>query len=280
MPRTSPASNPPESPTKGNPPFATGHLADLAGRLLALHQVGNPLVLVNVWDAASARQVEAAGSPAIASSSAAVAATLGLPDDNTMGPLAFDAVRRIAAEATVPVTADLEGGYDMTGSALVDGLLKAGAVGCNIEDSDHRRPGTLVDAVEHAARLSDIRSAARNTGVDIVLNARIDTVIHNADGGQAEVFDETFRRARLYLEAGVDCVYPLQLTDPALIARLTAELAAPVNVNLSPSTSVQDMATAGASRVSIGPFAHVLAMADLSRRAESLLKNPTATLDL
>jgi 2-methylisocitrate lyase-like PEP mutase family enzyme len=280
MPRTPQAPDPVDRGVNGDRPVDLDKLSELAEHLRALHQVGNPLVLVNAWDAASARQVEGAGAAAIGTTSAAVAASLGVPDDNTMGPLAFDAVRRIAAHASVPVTADLEGGYDMSGRELVDGLLGAGAVGCNVEDSDHRTPGTLRDAEGHAARLSEIRSAASSRGVDIVLNARIDTVIHDVDGDLAAVFDETERRARLYLEAGADCVYPIRLTDLGLIARLTEELAAPVNANLGPSVTVQDVTAAGVSRLSIGPMAHVRAMADLGRRAERLHNDASATLDL
>ena len=105
-------------------------LAPLAAHLRALHRPGDPLVLVNVWDVASAREVAAAGAAALGTSSAAIAASLVLPDDNTSDPeTVFSAIRRIAAGAAVPVTADLERGYGLDGAALVDGLLAAGAVG-------------------------------------------------------------------------------------------------------------------------------------------------------
>lgn len=242
-----------------------------AEQLRSLHRVGDPLVLVNVWDAASARRVEAAGARALATSSAAIAASLGVPDDNTMDPaLAFQAVRRVAADAVVPVTADLEGGYRLSADDLVAGLLAAGAVGCNLEDSDHARPGHLLDAEAAADRLAGVRSAAQRAGVGIVLNARIDTFIHISDAAAA--VDETLRRARLYLEAGADCVYPIRVADAALATTLARELTGALNTNLGPSTTVAELAAAGVSRISLGPTAHGLAMAELGRRAEELLR--------
>jgi 2-methylisocitrate lyase-like PEP mutase family enzyme len=255
-------------------------LAAQADRLRALHQVGDPLVLVNVWDAASAQRVEAAGGRALASSSYAVAASLGVPDDNTMPPaLAFGAIQRIATVATVPVTADLEGGYGLSGSTLIEGLLGAGAVGCNIEDSDHQRSGELADPSAIADRLSEIRVAAHEAGVDVVLNARIDTFLHQGDSDPARVVEDVIRRARRYIDAGADCVYPVQLTDPELVTQITREVAAPVNANLGPRTTVEDLAAAGASRISIGPSAHVLAMNDLSRRAKAVLSGTNRTFE-
>ena len=196
-----------------------------ADLLRSLHRAGDPLVLVNVWDAASAQRVEAAGARALGTSSSAIAASLGLPDDNTMGPVhAFAAVQRIAAVASVPVTADVEGGYGLSAAELVDGLLAAGAVGCNLEDSDRTRPGHLLDAGAAAARLADVRAAARQAGVALVVNARIDTYFHGTAGDPADLVTETVRRARLYLEAGADCVYPIGVADPALAATLATEL--------------------------------------------------------
>ena len=154
-------------------------LATDAALLRALHQIGDPLVLVNVWDAESARRVERSGGRAVATSSAAVAASLGLADGNTMPPAAaFDALGRIAAAVAVPVTADLESGYGLSADELVDRLLAAGGVGLNLEDSDHGRPGELIEAAAAAERLAAVRESATNSGVDVVVNARVDTYLH------------------------------------------------------------------------------------------------------
>ncbi len=221
-------------------------LAARARLLLDQHRAGDPLVLVNVWDVASAAVVEQAGARAIATSSAAIAACLGELDGERMDVgLVFDMIRRIAASTSLPVTADVEGGYGLDAGDLVERLLEAGAVGCNVEDSDHTSPGRLRDTDAVAADLAAIRSAAGRAGVDIVLNARVDTILH---GGTApDVIDETLARARAYLAAGADCVYPIRLTDPQLVARLVAELPGPLNTNLAPGASVADLARAGAA---------------------------------
>jgi len=242
-------------------------LASAASSLKSLHRRGNPLVLVNAWDVASARRVEAAGARAVATTSAAIAASLGLPDDRSapVGPM-FEAVQRIAGAVDVPVTADLLDGYGLEPAELVESLLSAGAVGCNLEDSDHSRPGSLVDPGVAAERLAAVRAAATEAGVPIVLNARIDAYLHNGPGATPDVLD----RARRYRDAGADCVYPVRLTDPAVVRALVEELDAPVNANAG-GAPVADLAAAGASRISIGPQGFFAALGALDRLAAELL---------
>src|SRR5690606_11803669 len=163
-----------EPPRSRRPGLATVVTAE---RLRALHRPGAPLMLPNVWDAASARAVRAAGFPAVATSSAALAEALGYADGEA-APVAevLDAVARIAAAVPVPVTADLERGYGMAPAELVERLAATGAVGCNLEDS---RPGTgaLVEVGEQVDFIAGVREAARTAGVDLVINARIDTYL-------------------------------------------------------------------------------------------------------
>jgi len=248
-----------------------------AARLRSLHVPGDPLVLVNAWDVGSAREVVAAGAQAVGTSSAAVAASLGEPDDNTMPiALAFGAIARIASAVPVPVTADVEGGYDLDADELVGALLAAGAVGCNLEDTDHRRPGHVVDVDTAATRLAEVREAADRSGVELVINARIDVLIH-AGADRSAALPEVVRRAHRYLEAGADCVFPLAIADPATVERLVTDLGEPVNVGLPPGVAVSEMAAAGASRISFGPQLQRRAMADLQQRARELLGNGGAT---
>jgi 2-methylisocitrate lyase-like PEP mutase family enzyme len=174
-------------------------LAAAAVQLRSMHQRGNPLVLVNAWDVASAQRVVAAGGRAVGTSSVAIAASLGLPDDPSapLRPI-FELLERIAHSIEVPVSADLLDGYNLDSTELVDRLLAAGVVGCNLEDSDHARPGTLLDPGKVAERLAAVRSAGAQAGVDIVINARIDAYLHQGPGAIPEVID----RARRYLDAG------------------------------------------------------------------------------
>jgi 2-methylisocitrate lyase-like PEP mutase family enzyme len=203
-------------------------LADLASRLRALHQAEDPLVLPNAWDAATARAVVEAGFPAVATTSSGVSAALGYKDgEHTPADEMFNAIRRITrVTENVPVTADIEAGYRLAPSELARRLLEAGAVGCNLEDTDHARSDHgLVDASKNAERLAAFKQAARDQGVDVVLNARIDIFLRpNPD------VDEAIRRAHLYLEAGADSIFPIGLSDEATIVQLVNAIPAPVNV--------------------------------------------------
>jgi 2-methylisocitrate lyase-like PEP mutase family enzyme len=245
------------------------HLAAAAERLRELHRLGRPLVLVNVWDAAGARAVAAAGSPAVATSSVAMAAARAGSDSNRDREGAFAQLRQITSAVDLPVTADLEGGYDLAPDALVDALLDAGAVGCNIEDTDHARGDALLDADARAAYLAGIRAAADRRGVRVVLNARIDAIVRHPQRDAESAMDEVLRRARLYLGAGADCVYPISLRDPVLVARVVQELGRPVNVN--PSDPLSALADAGAARISLGGGVHNWMMRELERRTRLLL---------
>jgi 2-methylisocitrate lyase-like PEP mutase family enzyme len=123
-----------------------------ADALRALHVPGDPVLLPNAWDAASARTVEAAGFTAVATSSGAMSASLGYSDgEGTPVTEMLDAVARIVDAVNVPVTADIERGYGMRPAELVERLLATGAVGCNLEDSypgrrEMSRPGFVGDS--------------------------------------------------------------------------------------------------------------------------------------
>jgi 2-methylisocitrate lyase-like PEP mutase family enzyme len=245
-------------------------LIDRARLLLALHRPGDPLVLVNAWDVASAGVVVAAGVAAVATSSAAVAASLGEPDDDCMDvDLVFDVIRRISAAVAVPVTADIESGYGLDPDELIGRLLAAGAVGCNVEDSDHGRPGQQVAPDAFAERLAGIREAAAAVGVPVVLNARIDTFLLGGAGPDAVA--DVLARGHSYLAAGADCVYPIRLTDPAVVADLAAGLGGPLNANVAPGAPISALARAGASRVSVGPRGQRAAMEHLATFANEVL---------
>jgi 2-methylisocitrate lyase-like PEP mutase family enzyme len=245
-------------------------LVALADQLRSLHRPGDPLVLVNAWDAGSARTLAGAGARVIATSSAAVAAALGEPDDDCMDvDLAFDVIRRISAATSVPVTADVEAGYGLEPDELIGRLIAAGAVGCNIEDSDHRRPGEQVAPDRFADRIASVREAAEEVGVPVVLNARIDTFILGASGPAA--VDDVLTRGRRYLAAGADCVYPIRLVDPAVVAQLAGALGGPLNANVAPGAVIGDVARAGAARISFGPMGQRVAMERLGAFAAEAL---------
>jgi len=231
-------------------------LAEHAERLRALHHGDDLLLLPNVWDVASARLVAGLGYPAIATASAAVTASLGHEDDDCMPPdEMFAAVARIAAAVDLPVTADVEAGYRLEPEDLVGRLLAAGAVGMNLEDTDHHGDGDFVAADAQAERLAAVKAAGRAAGVDVVLNARVDT----PEPGAA------LERARLYATAGADCVYPINLA-PADIGDFTAGVALPVNVSVRPgSPTLNELRELGVARVSFGPGLQRVAMGAVER---------------
>jgi 2-methylisocitrate lyase-like PEP mutase family enzyme len=225
------------------------NLADKAALLRRLHHETRPLVLPNAWDVASARLVEKAGFPVVATSSGAITASLGYKDNNSM-PVdeAFGAVARIARNVSVPVTADLEAGYHLSPAEFVARLLDAGAVGCNVEDADHDAGRGLVPAEQQADWLRAVKDAAAERGVDIVLNARLD-VMRQA-GDEAALFDEAVRRAGLYLEAGADCVFPVAITTETQIADFVARVNGPVNIVAAGAPPIPRLAQLGVARVS------------------------------
>ena len=218
-----------------------------AAALKALHVPGKPLVLPNAWDADTARLVEAAGFPVVATSSIAVASVLGFPDGEK-APAAemFAAAKRIAKAVNIPVTVDAESGYGLSGAELASRLLDAGAVGCNFEDTDHATGGVRPVA-EQAERIAALRAAA---GDGLVINARVDSFRgvdpedHLADG---------IARAKAYLEAGADCVYPIHLRTPEVLAAFVQGVGGAVNAPAWPgSPGLGGLAELGVARISLG----------------------------
>lgn len=239
-------------------------LAGLAAKaevFRCLHRPGEPVVLANAWDVASARIVAGLGYPAVATSSAAVAESLGYADGGTASPdEMFAAAARVACAVDVPVTVDAEDGYGLGAAELVERLVGAGAVGCNIEDTDHR-DGTLVPTGAQVDRLAEIRAAATAAGVPIVLNARVDVFLRRGGRTEADVVEDAVARAAAYLAAGADCAYPILTRDLDTVARLVAGIPGPVNVYRTPGMAgVRRLAGLGVARVSAGGSLWTLAM--------------------
>jgi 2-methylisocitrate lyase-like PEP mutase family enzyme len=224
-----------------------------AVRLRAMHSGPQPLILPNVWDAVSARAFAEAGFAALATSSSAVAATLGYRDGATPADEMLASIGRIARSVDVPVTADIENGYGLPPADLVRRLADCGIVGCNLEDSD---PVTrmLADPARQAEYLAAVRAEA---GPELVINARVDVYVRpRTDGADAasvtDPADGAVARANAYLAAGADCTYPI-LAPPSALATLVQRINGPVNAMYRPGgPTLGELAALGAARISFG----------------------------
>ncbi|HET9171204.1 MAG TPA: isocitrate lyase/phosphoenolpyruvate mutase family protein [Actinospica sp.] len=249
---------------------------ELADRFRALHDPAAPLALANVWDAAGAAIVAAAGAPAVATTSAGVAWSLGAADggrldrDLMLGQLA----RIVAASGGLPVTADIEAGFGATAADVAETVarvLDTGAIGVNIEDALPIPPSgdPLRPIDEQAERLAAARAAAERAGIPLYINARIDVfLMHGA--AQSVRTAEAFTRARAYLDAGASGVFLLGVYEPETIAELTAGIDAPVNVSGNSAHPVAELGKLGVARVSLGAGTALAAYGVLDRMAREL----------
>ncbi len=243
-------------------------MSEGAGTLLALHH-GNGFVLPNAWDAGSARILEHVGFPAIATTSAGIAWSCGVPDGGTLDlDTVLDHVGRIVAAVGVPVTADLESGYDDV-ATTVRRAVDAGAVGGNLED---QVGGVLFGVDEAADRIAAARAAA--PAGTFVINARTDTWFGGAAG---DVFDQTVERALRYAEAGADCVFIPGVVEEVDVRRLAEAIPAPLNIvaGLASLTDAPTLFSLGVKRVSLGGSLTRAAYSFLEQAGRELLDHGT-----
>jgi len=232
------------------------------------------LFLPNAWDAMSARQFEAAGFAAIATTSGGVAWSLGFADgEQAPWQEVVAATERIVRAVRVPVTADIEAGYgetpDQVGQRITE-ILQTGVVGFNLEDGTPSPQMPVRSIEDAAARVRAARAAAVAAGVPAVINARVDLYIKNV-GDPASRFAETVRRGKAYLAAGADCIYPFGLADMETLKRLVKELdGAPINIVARPDTAIAALEQIGIARVSIASGATLAVMSMIKQIAEQL----------
>jgi 2-methylisocitrate lyase-like PEP mutase family enzyme len=253
--------------TQAQYPQARGWQARRAALFAGLHTPGKPLLLPNAWEVASAVMIAAAGAKAIATTSAGVAWSLGVPDGGRLGAeRAAAAVARIVAAVDLPVSADIEAGYEDV-AATVSAVLQAGAVGVNIEDT---QAGVLLSPAEQAERLRQACAAADGAGLRLWINARTDVFLTGS--GQ---LGEALARSAAYAEAGADSLFVPGLVDPAGIAELAAG-PLPVAVMAWPGApSAAELAAAGAARISLGSAIAQAAFGVAARAAAELLADGT-----
>lgn len=237
-----------------------------------MHRPGKPLVFFNVWDPVTARIVEQAGFPAIATSSAAIAWSEGYPDGQCISRgRMLERVRSIAQAVSVPVTADLESAYGETMEDAVitaRGAIAAGVVGLNVEDA---LDGALLDLDKHCARIAAMKFAGAKLCVPLVINARTDVYWLGLGTDDEWRFAQTVFRANRFLEAGADCVFIPRVTQPRVIEKLVRAIHGPVNVLATGGLTTALLASLGVARISVGGAAMAHALRHFRTAAECVL---------
>jgi 2-methylisocitrate lyase-like PEP mutase family enzyme len=243
-----------------------------AASLVALHVPGDPLVVVNVWDAMTARIVaRTPGVRALATASHSIAYSLGIDDGEKMTvQTALDAIRRITGATDLPVSADFERGYATDAAGVRDnvaGLIEAGAAGLNIEDSLDGAGSARRPTDEAAARVAAARAAADAAGVPLAINARTDTL-----AASPGAWDEAVDRANAYVDAGATSIFMLGLSTEKMVADAVAAVRAPISVIARPghAMSLTRLAELGVARISFGPQMLGLTLSHLATAAAQL----------
>lgn len=230
--------------------------AQKAQLLRKLHHGPKILVLANAWDVISARIVEEVGFPAVATTSAGIAAALGYPDGQRISrDEMLEVVARIARAVTVPVTADVEAGYGRTPNEVAETarlLVEAGAVGLNLEDVTGDDDTSQVDQRLQVEKISAIAEASSAAGVPLVINARTDVYLMPI-GPEETRFERTVQRLQAYAKAGASCVFAPGVKDAETIAKLVKAVEAPLNILLLPGApDLHQLEGMGVARASIG----------------------------
>jgi 2-methylisocitrate lyase-like PEP mutase family enzyme len=244
-----------------------------------LHRGPNVLILPNAWDVASARIFEDAGFPAIATTSAGIAYSLGYADGQHIPREEMMArIARIVRAVHVPVTADIEAGY---GSNVEDvakttcELIQMGVVGMNLEDGSSDRTHPLIDLQLAADKIKAARQAAVDARAQIVINARTDVYLLPGANPDAD-YSEALRRLVAFRDAGADCVFAPGLKDAETIGRLAKAVECPLNILAGPGTpSIPELAKLGVARVSVGSGPMRATLGLLRRLAEELKTSGT-----
>lgn len=235
-------------------------------KFLDLHHQVKPLVIANAWNVKSAQLIEKNGYDAIATSSGAIADSLGYPDGEKI-PFAelLYMLERIKSCTNIPLSVDLERGYASDLNDLnthIQKLIDIGVAGINLEDTQ----GEDV----YLKKLSSIKNYLERTNQQLFINARTDVFLLKLPSP----LETTLRRAKLYQDAGADGLFVTGVQDPDIIKEITAATPLPVNVVGVPKlASIQTLAECGIRRISMAVFLYRATYNHL----ETILKNITAT---
>lgn len=239
-----------------------------AAAFVELHQNPGAFVLPNPWDCGSARILEGLGFPALATTSAGLAQTLGKLDGAVSLEETLAHCRALAAATTVPLAVDFENGYADSAEGVHDAvrqLIATGIVGVSIEDYDGSaiyERGLAVERIEAAVE------AVRAAGFPVVLTARAENLLHGVDD-----LDDTIARLQAFEAAGADVLYAPGLRTLDQVRTVCGAVGRPVNVLavMVEGATVEALAAAGAKRLSVGSALAIASLAPLVRASEELL---------
>jgi len=244
-----------------------------------LHESVDILVLANAWDVPSARIFEQTGFPAIGTTSAGIALSLGYPDGQKISrDEMLQVVARITRSVSIPVTADVEAGYGESKADIAETIkrvISTGAIGLNIEDSTKKPESPLYNVETQVQKIMTIRKVAGSLDVPLVINARTDALLH-AHGDNASKLKEAIRRGKEYRKAGADCFFPVGAIDAKTISEVVTQVSCPVNIlatnNVPP---IPELKRLGVRRVSVGSGPARATMGLVRRIAEELREKGT-----
>jgi 2-methylisocitrate lyase-like PEP mutase family enzyme len=228
-----------------------------AEEFLSLHYTGKLLILPNIWDPLGALILQQTGFPAAATASAAIAFSLGSDDGEKLSfETMLKSIRLIASSVAIPVTADIEAGYAENPAVVAENIkqvIRAGAVGINIEDSYSNKAGFYPVDLQ-CERINAIRKMAGKEGIHLVINARTDVNMNDKHSTTKAKVEETIKRLNAYSDAGADCVYPVMIGDKKTLIQIRSRIKSPINVYASPETTpMKELEEIGINRLSIGP---------------------------
>jgi 2-methylisocitrate lyase-like PEP mutase family enzyme len=252
--------------------------SEKTARFRALHLRSGAFVIPNPWDAGTARILAGMGFEALATSSGALALTLGRRDGEGIVTRAeaLAHARALASATELPVSADLENGFGDEPEAVAETVrlaASAGLAGCSIEDATGRSESPIYDKAHAAERVAAAVEAARALPFPFVLTARADNFLRGRP-----LLDDTVARLQAFEAAGADVLYAPNLPDLATIRTVCASLSRPVNVMVGAGGqcfSVAELAAAGVRRISLGPTLIRAALAGFMGAAREMRERGT-----
>jgi 2-methylisocitrate lyase-like PEP mutase family enzyme len=249
-------------------------MRNLSEAFKELHHGPGALIIGNVWNVQSAKVFEKLGFKAIATSSAAVAETLGYEDGQAMS---FDeyafVVKRLVKTTALPVSVDLESGYGSTASEIVKNILALydlGVVGINIEDSKiEKSKRVIADAATFANVLTEVVESVNGKEHRVFINLRSDTFLL----GMADPVSESQKRILLYDKTGVNGLFLPCITEVGDIKTIISSTKLPLNVMCMPNLPDFDtLERAGVKRISMGNFVNKNVYRQLEKDVQNITK--------